>query len=56
MLRVTSSLPRTEAPAKTLSAGRPDWLAHRPRYNFSDAESNLRIIDELAIPDNQRRK
>ena len=32
------------------------WLAHRPGYYFSDAELDLRIIDELAISDNQRRK
>jgi hypothetical protein len=31
-------------------------LAHRAAYYFSDAESDLRIIDELVIPSNQRRK
>jgi hypothetical protein len=31
-------------------------LDHRAGYYFSDAESDLRIIDELAIPGNQGRK
>jgi hypothetical protein len=31
-------------------------LAHRPVYYFSYAESDPRIIDKLAISDNQRRK
>jgi hypothetical protein len=29
---------------------------HRPIYYFSDAKSDPRIIDKLAISDNQRRK
>jgi hypothetical protein len=37
-------------------AGQPGRLAHRAAYYFSDAESDLRIIDELAIAGNQRRK
>jgi hypothetical protein len=41
--------------AKTSSA-EPGWLARRPGYYFSDAEPDPRIIEELAIPDNQRRK
>jgi hypothetical protein len=31
-------------------------LAHRAEYYFSDPKSDLRIIDELAIPGNQGRK
>jgi len=49
-------LPDRKALAKTSPAGKPGWLAHRSGYYFSDAESDPRITDELAIPDNQRRK
>jgi hypothetical protein len=37
-------------------AGEPSRSAHRPGYYFSDAESDPRIIDKLAIPGNQRHK
>jgi hypothetical protein len=42
--------------AKTSPAGQPGWWARRSGYYFFDAEADLRIMDELAIPDNQRRK
>jgi hypothetical protein len=42
--------------AKTVKKGTRGCLAHRPVYYFSDAVSDPRIIDKLAISDNQRRK
>jgi hypothetical protein len=45
--------PLSEKTSPSAARGR---LAHRPVYYFSDAESDPRIIDKLAISDNQRRK
>jgi hypothetical protein len=41
---------------KSSPAAARGWLAYRAVYYFSDAKSDPRIIDKLAVTGNQRRK